>query len=177
MTTHKELLGSYYPCADAIEWYETQGSSREAWDSCHRGDWLLWIAARLDVDHKTIVLAACDCAETSLEFVPAGERRPQRAIETARLWAKGKATISEVTAAADASFAYAADAFAAADASAYASASAYAADASFAASAASYAADASFAAASDVVPCTCVRLVRTRIPWQMIQAAIDSANQ
>src|SRR3990172_5601749 len=51
-----------------------------------RGDWMLWIAARLEIDKKLIVLAACDCAELSLQFVPNNENRPKEAIEAARRW-------------------------------------------------------------------------------------------
>jgi hypothetical protein len=158
---------------------------------------MLWIAARLGVDRKLIVLAACDCAERSLRFVVAGEDRPLVAIETARRWAAGQATLDDVRAASsDASAAAADAAYAAADAAAYAAAdaayaaayaayvayasaadaasasSASAADAASASSAA--AADAASAAARSKCLCASARLVRKRIPWSVMQSAIEA---
>ena len=116
-------------CSDARTWAKGQTDIAAAWATCDRGDWLLWIAARVITDpaeRMLVVLAACDCAETALVHVPAGEDRPRKCIDTVRAWTRGEATIEQVregrSAAADA--AYAADA---ADA-AYAAA-AYAADA------------------------------------------------
>ena len=75
---------------------------------------------------QDVVLAACDCAEPALRYVRVGEDRPRKAIETARAWARGEATIEEVRetrrAASDAASAAAATAYAAATASAYAAA-------------------------------------------------------
>jgi hypothetical protein len=125
-------LTSFDACSDAVAWAKTKKSFAVAWQSCDRGDWMLWLAARLsDTDRwptrQHVVLAACDCAETSLKFVPAGEDRPRIAIETARKWALGTATIGEVRKAKAAAYAAAY----AASASSYAAyAAAYAASAS-----------------------------------------------
>jgi hypothetical protein len=154
MANHSDLLRRLNACSEAREWYEGQ-DSQQAWLDCARGDWLLWIAARLDVDRTLIVLAACDCAELALRHVPAGEDRPRAAIDTARSWARGEATIEAVHAAADAAaYASAYAAYAAADAAhaaadaAYAAyAATYAARAARAAYAAAYAASAAYAAA------------------------------
>lgn len=85
------------PCDSARKWMMSahSGSAYDMWRRCDRGDWLLWLAARAGVDRRLVVLAACDCAETALVRVPAGEERPRIAIETARLWARGGATIAE----------------------------------------------------------------------------------
>jgi len=95
---HKHILESLTACEEAIRWYSDK-DSKEAWASCERGDWLLWIAANLRIDRKLIVLAACDCAEQSLYLIPEGEERPKKAIETARAWARGEASLEEVKAA------------------------------------------------------------------------------
>jgi hypothetical protein len=97
-TTRIRALGA---CSEAIAWLEAQdGSLYDAWRRCERGDWLLWLAARVGVDRRLVVLAACDCAEPALVHVPAGEDRPRVAIETARRWAAGEATLEEVRSAA-----------------------------------------------------------------------------
>ena len=141
MITHwSRRLKALGACKDAVDWAKKQPSFPEAWASCERGDWMLWLAGTMcdKPDWPTrqeLVLVACDCAELSLKYVKKGEDRPRVAIETARKWAKGEATIQEVREArraTDAAYAAAGAATAAAyaaDAVAYATAAAYAADA------------------------------------------------
>lgn len=139
--TAKELtqtLKELGACAEAREW-AAKKTLAEAWQECPRGDWLLWLAAgQIGMPgwptHQAVVLAACACAETALVYVPAGEDRPRLAIEIARKWARGEATVAEVRAASAAAYASAA------------SASAYAASAASVAAAASAAAASAFAA-------------------------------
>jgi hypothetical protein len=96
------------------------------------------------VDRRRIVLAACAVAESSLKYLPAGEDRPRVAIETARRWARGEATLKEVRDASDAAYAARAAARAAADADDAAAAR------SSASAAAARAADAAYDDAADV---------------------------
>jgi len=112
MTSRKlsALLRKLGACKEARKFAEMK-TLTEAWSTCERGDWLLWIAARMVGQHgwpthQQIVLAACTCAETALQYVSKGEDRPRIAIETARRWAIGEATLDEVRA--DAAAAYAA---------------------------------------------------------------------
>jgi len=153
MRTAAEVMSKFRPCSEAVEWMADR-APKDAWEQCHRGDWLLWAAELLGVDRKLLVLAACDCAETALEFVPVGEERPRRAIETARRWAAGSATLEEVIAA-DADAAAAADSDSDADA-------AYAA------------ADAAAYAASDTAHQRMSDLVRARIPWSVVEPLLTS---
>jgi hypothetical protein len=146
MTTWYRKLEAVGACKEAVEWAKSQPSFAEAWETCERGDWMLWLAGIMIgvpgwPTHQQVVLAACDCAELSLKYVPEGKDRPMLAIETARKWTQGNASLGEVRAA----YAYAADAAAAA---AYAAAYAAAAAAYAAANAAAYAAygDAVYAA-------------------------------
>ena len=70
-------------CSEAIGWVETQETIEQAWQNCERGDWLLWLIGKLDIDRKRLVLAACECARLSLHLVPEDEDRPKIAIEMA----------------------------------------------------------------------------------------------
>ena len=176
------LLRSQGACTQSLDWAEGRTVSRESWEACERGDWLLWIAARLKLARKRVVYAACQCARQALVHVPAGEERPLAAIETAESWALDRgATLEDVRRAyaaaanaaayADAAAAYAADAYAAyaaaANAAAYAAA-AYAA-AYAAANAAAYAADArqeSLRQSADIV--------RRIIPWEIIKRYVPA---
>jgi len=81
---------------DLNEWLSTQRSYARAWHQCERGDWLLRIAARIRIEHRSIVRAACDCARTALRYVPEGEDRPRIAIETTEAWCDGDVTIGQV---------------------------------------------------------------------------------
>jgi hypothetical protein len=156
MTTKQfaELLKELGACSEAVGWAQDK-SFHVVWTTCKRGDWLLWLCGIMAdkrgwPTRKQLVLAACACAETALKYVPAGEERPRKAIETARAWTRGEATIEEVRAAANAAnaayaAAYAANAANAAANAAYAAA--YAANAANAAYAANAAANAAYAAA------------------------------
>jgi hypothetical protein len=101
-------------------------------------------------DRRFGVWCVCAIVREALRFVPEGELRPLRAIETAEAWVRGMATAAQVSAAyADAAaYAAAADAAtsAAAAARAAAAAAAAAADAATSAAAAARAAAASAAA-------------------------------
>lgn len=148
---HKHVLRRLGACRQATDWYNNQ-DSQDAWESCPRGDWLLWLAEKLEIDHKSIVLAACDCAELSLKYVPGSEDRSRKLIEAARAWCRDEASIDDVRNAADAIvYAVAAAAAYAADAVgdavyAVAAAAAYAADAVIYATDVADAADAADAA-------------------------------
>ena len=142
----RSLLIELQACSSALDW-QGDKSLRCAYHTCQRGDWMLWMAARLEVDRKLIVRAACDCARLAWELQ---DTAGHAAIETAEAWCHGEATIEQVRAAASAAYAaYSASAYAsAATASAASAASAaYASAASAAyASAASAAANAANAA-------------------------------
>ena len=115
-------------CNQAREWAKGK-SLAEVWKTCHRGDWMLWLAARYgDVPLKTIVAIACDAVEPALAFTT--DPLPTQTIAVVRRWLKDEATIEEVRAASDAAanaaraaraaaYAATAAAYAAADAAAY----------------------------------------------------------
>ena len=137
MTSFKNRLIKMDACQEAIDWIGNRGLKR-AWHESTRADHMLWLCAKLGIEHKLIVLAGCDCAETALQYVPKDEDRPLLAIQTSRNWCAGTATIDEVRTAA----------YAAQDATSYAAdAAAYAAYATYATYAAAYATYATSAAA------------------------------
>jgi hypothetical protein len=104
-----DLLRDLKACPEAIYWLGTKTFS-EAWDSCERADWMLWLCTKMQDKHgwptrQEIVLVACVCAETVLPIFEKkypNDDRPRKVIETARLWAQGKATMKEVRSAANA---------------------------------------------------------------------------
>jgi hypothetical protein len=77
------------PCAEAREWLATvpdDWTAEQAWCDCERGDWMLWLAGRLNVERVALVRVACAVARSVLHLVPAGEERPRLAIEAAEAW-------------------------------------------------------------------------------------------
>ena len=193
MPTTLDLIRDFLPCSDAAAYAAKHADPAEAWESCERGDWLLWLAARAGVDRRDLVRASCAVARRALQHVPEGESRPRIAIETAEAWARREVTIAAVrdaAAAADDAAAAAADvrddaaaatyasaaAAASADAAAaYASAAAYAAaDASAAAYAAADAAvDAAYAAYANSLRYAAA-IVREYFPFHAILARLGS---
>jgi|GEM_PF-6745249 len=89
----KYLFG-WKPDGDGMDWLGGRDSAR-MWAECLRPEGLLWYASA-HVSQQELVLAACDCAEMALRYVPAGEDRPRLAIEIARKWARGKGNAKKV---------------------------------------------------------------------------------
>lgn len=97
-----DALATLDACPPAREWLASRppvADVREHWQACPRGDWLLWLAGRADVDRKLLVRAACACAREALVHVAAGEDRTRIAIETAEAWTRGEVTPEMVRAA------------------------------------------------------------------------------
>jgi hypothetical protein len=151
MTLLQKRLVSMEACEEARTWV-AERTLKQAWAECDNPSWMFWFAARMGVDRKLIVEAACQCAEAAVgAFTPEGEERPWKAIETARAWIHGEATIQQVSEAADAAYASASDVYAA-DAADAAYASAYAAySAAYSAYSAAYAAAYDVYASADAI--------------------------
>ena len=100
-------------CDSAIVWAEASDHAtlQEAWNSCARADWMLWLLVS-KYPHTTgqVRLAMCACARTSLKYVTAGEHRPRLAIECSERYARGQATDAELAAAWAAAWSAAGDA-------------------------------------------------------------------
>ena len=174
MKTTKDILAELGACPEAVEWAGRK-THKKAWETCKRGEWLLWIAGRLGVDRKLLVLAACACARTALKYVPDGEDRPRIAIETAEAWTRGEATIDQVRSAAYASALAAYAAYATNAPYAAARAAAYAANA--ASRAAAYAAQAAYAASRAAARKDMAAIVRKIIPFSVIKKAIAGCEE
>lgn len=125
-----EALGA---CPEALEWLRGQKSPEDAWESCVRGDWMVWSAMRMAgqpgwAPWPDVVLVLCDI----LEPLCAADPVALRTIQTTRLYAMGEIPIASLHRAVDAS-----DVTCATADTAYAAyancAAAYAADATFAA--------------------------------------------
>jgi hypothetical protein len=127
----KYLLLKLKACKDAVEWAGDK-TPEEVIDTCHRGDWLLWLAGKLKVDDRPLTLAKGHCANTVRHLMK--DKRSIKAVDAAIAYGNGKISREELK---DAAYAAYSAAYAASDAD-YAASAAYAA--------ASYAYDAGAAA-------------------------------
>jgi len=144
----KELLRKINACNEAREWAADK-SWEEIYNTCHRGDWLLWLFRKTNPDDlQRLTLAKGHCVETVLHLMT--DQRSKDAVKAAIDFGNGLITREELNAdaaaAADAAYAAYADAAYAAYAAAADAAYAAAAAAADAAAAAAYAADAAYAA-------------------------------
>jgi len=114
-------------CKEAIFYVQTQKSPAKAWNNCERGDWMLWLAKRMNVDDKKLTMAKAMCTKQVKHLMK--NQRSKDALQACFDYANGKITKKELNIAA------------------YAAAYDYAAAYADAAYAATYAADAAYAAA------------------------------
>src|SRR3990167_4039983 len=137
-TQFTQKLKALNACSDAKQ-FASNKSLEEVWNTCSRGDWMLWLAKKADIDLRILTKAKALCANTVRHLMK--DERSKNAIDVAIKFGNGIATLEELNAAA-----YAASAAAAVDtvyAAAYAAYAAYAAaDAAAFADAAVDAADA-----------------------------------
>ena len=200
MNKHYEIIELLGACDPGLEWLAEQDNTW--YDQCERGDWLAWLVAGI-CDRKRVVLCLCDIAESVQKYDGSG--KGQIAIDTARSWCNGEATLEEVkVAAGDAALAAANARARAAHAAAYATRAAanaaratyvdnaaYAAnaagDAAFAAAraartsyavhAADYAADAARAAARAESLKQFANIIREHFPWSEVEAKLDELTK
>ena len=108
------LLNNLDACESAKGWARGK-SFEEILNTCHRGDWLLWLFFKTmpkdDINLRRLTLAKSHCANTVRHLMK--DDRSKKAIDTGILFGNNEATREELDAAA-------------ADDAAYASASAYA---------------------------------------------------
>lgn len=131
MKTLKEKLIELCACKDALEWAAGK-TWKEVYETCHRGDWLLWLFKRSNPDDfQRLTLAKGHCAATVLHLMK--DERSINAVKVAIAFGEGKATRKELD-----------SAYAAACAASYTASTAFAiaayAAAAYAADAAAYAA-------------------------------------
>ena len=131
MKTFKHLLIELNACKEAVKWAQDK-TIEEVVEQCHRGDWLLWLAQKVDIGLQPLTLAKGHCANTVRHLME--DESSLKVVDTAIAYGEGKVSIEELNAATDA---IAADAIASAAASA-----AYAAAYAAASAAADAAADA-----------------------------------
>ena len=80
MKTFKELLITLKACNEAKIWANDM-SIEEAIASCQRGDWLLWLAKKVDIPLQALILAKGHCAKTVYHLMK--DDRSKKAVDVA----------------------------------------------------------------------------------------------
>jgi hypothetical protein len=96
------------PCEEALEWLAENNITdlADAWDRCHRADWMLWLCNALDLlSDREWRMIACKCIrETPLAdgrkvWDLLADDRSRHAVAVAERYADGEATDEELAAA------------------------------------------------------------------------------
>ena len=83
----KELLIKMNACPKAIQWAGDK-SVQEAWESCPRGDWMLWFAVKLQADKKKLFLVKSLACYEIIHLMK--DQRSRDAVLAASLYGKGR---------------------------------------------------------------------------------------
>ena len=94
----KELLIKLRACDEAVEWAEGK-SIEQIVEECDRGDWLLWLAEKIDIDFRSLTLAKGYCANTVRHLMK--DERSVKSVDVAIAFGEDRATREELEAAAD----------------------------------------------------------------------------
>lgn len=128
--TERAAILAMEPCRESRAWLAAQTDALTAWQTCERGDWMIWWLRRTKrLNKPDAVRIAVACAERVLNLYESrhpGDDRPRKAIEAARAWNAHPSEETRQAAYAAAAAAYAAAAAAYAAAAAAAAADAYA---------------------------------------------------
>jgi hypothetical protein len=119
MKTFRSLLKSLGACENEIKWASDK-PIEEVVATCPRGDWLLWLAQKIELALQIRTLAKGHCAATVMHLMK--DERSINAVKTAIAFGQGRANIEELSDAFDAADDAADDAAApdaASDAAAY----------------------------------------------------------
>jgi hypothetical protein len=91
--TFNQYLQSVEACKPAVAWAGNK-TIDEVVATCHRGDWLLWLAQKCDIGLQPLTLAKGHCANTVRHLM--NDERSIRAVDVAIAFGEGKATSEEL---------------------------------------------------------------------------------
>jgi len=102
----QELLESKRACEEATEWAKGK-TWQEVFETCHRGDWLLWLFKKTNPEKlRELTLAKAHSANTVRHLMK--DARSTNAIDVAIKFGEGNATREDLNVVAAAAYAYAA---------------------------------------------------------------------
>jgi len=100
MKKHIEKLNGLHVCEKAVEWAKNYDTIEEVVKNCHRGDWLLRLARKLNVNLRKLTLAKGYCANTVRHLMT--NERSREAVDVSIKFGRFEASRDKLEAAADA---------------------------------------------------------------------------
>jgi hypothetical protein len=97
MNPLKQKLKELNACNEAMVW-AGERTIEQAVKDCHRGDWLLWLGQRLEIDHRKLTLAKGHCANTVRHLMK--DQRSIQGVDAAIAYGEGKIGKKKLSAAA-----------------------------------------------------------------------------
>ena len=91
--TFNQYLQSKDACEPAVKWAGSK-TIEEVVATCHRGDWLLWLAKKCHIGLQPLTLAKGHCANTVRHLME--DERGIKAVDVAIAFGEGKATREEL---------------------------------------------------------------------------------
>ena len=88
------ILKKLKACEPAIEWAKKYDTIEEIVANVQRGDWLLWLGAKLGLSLQKLTLAKARCAKTVLHLMK--DERSRNAVEVYEKYGLGKATLKDL---------------------------------------------------------------------------------
>lgn len=85
-------------CDEGIDW-AGENAIEDLAQKIKRGDWCLWFAQRMEIDHRVLTLAKGHCANTIRDFMK--DDRSLKAVDTAIAYGEGKLSKDELDMAAE----------------------------------------------------------------------------
>ena len=92
--TAMKKLEKLNACGEAILYVRTQKSVAEAWKNCERGDWMLWIAKKLNVDDRKLTMTKATCVKQVEHLLK--DQRSKDALQACFDYATGRISREEL---------------------------------------------------------------------------------
>ena len=92
----KYKLDSLNACDESIEWLNER-DAEQMWNDCPRGDWMLWLLKKINLNKRKFTLCKGKCAETIKHLMK--DERSIKAVEVAIRYGYSEATEEELSAA------------------------------------------------------------------------------
>ena len=89
-----ETLKDLCACENGYKFAKEKGLILDAWNTCQRGDWMLWFANKLGCPLQLFTLAKGKCAETVIHLMK--DQRSINAVKVAIAFGNGNATCEEL---------------------------------------------------------------------------------
>jgi hypothetical protein len=102
-----QLLTSFDACQNGLAWAGDM-TIEEVVEKCHRGDWLLWLAYKIEIDHRKFTLAKGHSANTIRQLI--ADKRSIKAVDAAIAYGNNEINAEELKVFANAAYCAACDA-------------------------------------------------------------------